>query len=248
MQGQAQVYIISKYNYTEVASSTKVILSSNPPGPQGEGSEGEHGRAAPPQADSHCSAALSGSENFSTLEPTAAVVVPQGDRAAVPQGHEAPTSVAAKQRSQRSAPPVHREAGLQGEQHALAASPRLKQEKIINWVRKRCTSLPARSPPSPARPPPPPVPPSPPPVPAESPLPRAAVAKGTKEPSRPENSPEKLEKINYAVRRRHTPAPSPDPSPPPRVPRGLENIRIILINKMLALLELFLCNLQRPPG
>ena len=132
MQGQAQVYIISKYNYTEVASSTKVILSSNPPGPQGEGSEGEHSRAAPPQADSHCSVALSGSENVSTLEPTAAVVVPQGDRAAVPQGHEAPTSVAAKQRLQRSAPPVHREAGLQGEQHALAAIPRLKQEKIIN--------------------------------------------------------------------------------------------------------------------
>ena len=93
----------------------------------------------------------------------------------------------AKQRSQRAAPPVQREAGLQAEQHALAASRRLKQEKIINWVRKRCTSLPARSPPSPARPPPPPVPPSPPPVPAESPLPRAAVAKGTKEPSWPEN-------------------------------------------------------------
>ena len=145
----------------------------------------------------------------------------------------------AKQRSQRAAPPVQREAGLQAEQHALAASRRLKQEKIINWVRKRCTCLPARSPPSPARPPPPPVPPSPPPVPAESPLPRAAVAKGTKEPSRPENSPEKLKKIKYAVRRRHI---------PPRVPRGPENIRIILINKMLALLELFLCNLQRPPG
>ena len=101
-------------------------MSSNPPGPQGEGSEGEHGRVAPPQADSHCSAAPSGSENFSTLEPTAAVVVPQGDRAAVLQGHEAP-SVAVKQKSQRAAPPVHREAGLQGEQHALAASPRLKQ-------------------------------------------------------------------------------------------------------------------------
>ena len=104
-----------------------VISSSNPPNPQGEGPEGEHRRAEPPQADSHCSATLSGSENVCALEPTAAVLVPQGDRAAVPQGREAP-SVAARQRSQRAAPPVHREAGLLGEQHALAASPRLKQE------------------------------------------------------------------------------------------------------------------------